>query len=92
VLFTDPRLNPLDLQIISYYKLRYLVVDKRDSTALPADGHYFEGSEPVPGYRHPVARSALLKFGRAPCIDQVFSSGHLLIYDTEPLGRGCHEG
>lgn len=87
-LFTSPRLGQLDRLLIKYYKLRFLVVDKRDSTQLPADGHYFEGSDPG-SYSRPIPLASLTKFSHSRCLQQVFSSGHILIYDAGPISNGC---
>jgi hypothetical protein len=87
-LFTSPRVGQLERLLIKYYKLRFLVVDKRDSTQLPFDGHYFEGADPG-SYTRPIPHSSLTKFSHNPCIQQVFSSGHILIYDSGPIFSGC---
>jgi hypothetical protein len=87
-LFTSPVLKPFERLVIKYYRLRFLVVDKRDSEQLPADGHYFEGSDPG-SYTRPIPLSSLTKFSHNPCVQQLFSSGHILIYDSGPILNGC---
>jgi hypothetical protein len=86
--FTRPALGPVEIGVIRYDKLRYLVVDRRDSTALPASGGYFGGADPG-GYVNPIPLRSLTKFNHARCIDRVFSSANLTIYDTQPLLNGC---
>jgi hypothetical protein len=88
-LFLAPRLGSRERTIVTYDKLRFLVVDLRDASALPASGSYFDSANPVSSYATPIPRRALTKFGRSHCIDRVFASRNIVIYDTEPLLRGC---
>ncbi len=88
-LFTSPRLGPLERLLIRYFKLRYLIVDTRDSTALPADGHYFEGGDPRSAYKHPIALRSLTKFSSERCVEQLFASDHVEIFDTQRILDGC---
>lgn len=65
----------------------YVVVDRRLSTALPVDGHYYERGEPGAFERtEPVSRAALRKFERVPGVGKVFDNGPIVIYDTAGLG------
>jgi hypothetical protein len=60
---------------------RYLVVDRRSTTALPREGIYFEPSEPEAfARRRPVARAAVEKFRRLPWATQLYGSDHLDVY------------
>jgi hypothetical protein len=84
----SPTFGRVERGIISTDKLRYLVVDRRDSTALPRSGHYFDGGDPEK-YSAPIAAQALSKFDREPCINRIFSSGNVAIYATERVVSGC---
>lgn len=67
----------------------YVVVDRRLSTSLPLDGHYYERGEPGSFERtEPVSEAALRKFTRVPGVDKVFDNGAIVIYDTSGLGLG----
>jgi hypothetical protein len=88
-LFTSPRLGPAQLKVITFDKLGYLVVDQRDSTALPAAGQYFDGGDPQTGYTHPISARSLSKFNDSACIDRLFSSGNVVVYGDQRLLAGC---
>ncbi len=87
-LFTSPAIGPFERLLIKYDKLRFLVVDKRDSTALPADGNYFVGPNPRTS-GHPIPLASLTKFSHNRCVQQLFSSGHVLVFDLGPILNGC---
>ncbi len=88
-LFLAPALGPFQRSIITYDKLRFLVVDRRDASALPASGSYFDSANSVSSYSTPIPLRSLTKFRASKCIDRVFTSRNIVIYDTEPLLRGC---
>jgi hypothetical protein len=88
-LFTATRLGPVERRIIVADQLRYLVVDRRISDALPGIGFYFAPGEPGAfRHSHPIPDAAVEKFHRAPYLDEVFSDGRISIYDTRKLLRG----
>lgn len=87
-LFVNRAFGPVERRIITYDKIHYLVVDRRDSHALPHSGSYFDGGDPG-SYSKPIAAQALGKFDSVTCIDRVFSSGNIVIYDTRRLLAGC---
>ena len=74
--------------IIETDKLSYLIIDQRDSTALPHSGHYFDSADPK-SYSAPIPVRALAKFNRVSCIDRIFSSGNVVIYGTGRVVHGC---
>jgi hypothetical protein len=69
--------------------VRYLVVDRRLSTALPSAGVYIERGE-VPGDRYttPIDPAVLAKFDTLVDVSRLFDSGDIVIYD---LGALEHE-
>ncbi len=84
--FVAPTLGPAERDIIRAQKYRYIVVDRRLSTALPRSGHYFEGGEPSDQpYKSPLPLAAFTKFDRAPGLDRIFSSEHIVVYDARQL-------
>ena len=86
--FVSPTYDAEVRRIIITDKIRYLVVDRRDATALPHSGHYFDGGDPG-GYSAPIPAQALDKFNRVRCIDRIFSSGNVAIYATGRVVSGC---
>ncbi len=87
--FEDPRFGREERTMVRTDKLRFLVVDKRDSSQLPRAGHYFDSADPVSGYSAPIPRSSLRKLDSVACLDRVFSSGHLVVYDARRVLEGC---
>jgi hypothetical protein len=88
-LFTSTRLGPVERRIIVGDQLRYIVVDRRLSGALPGVGFYFTPTEPGAFHHsHPIPKPALEKFHSAPFLDEVFSDGRISIYDTRHLLSG----
>ena len=87
-LFVSPTYGPAERRIITFDKLRYLVIDRRDDTALPHSGHYFGGGDPEM-YSAPIAAQALDKFNHISCIGRIFSSGNVHIYATGRVAAGC---
>jgi hypothetical protein len=66
--------------------VRFLVVDQRLTTALPAVGFYFEPGEPGSFLRQaPLSSEALAKFRTVAQIDPIFNSGSIVIYDIQGL-------
>lgn len=84
--FLAPELGPAERQILRVGQVRYVVVDRRLSAALPSAGVYFERGE-VPGDRYsaPIDPAALAKFDALPGVNRVFDSGDIVIYDVAGL-------
>jgi hypothetical protein len=80
--FFDNQPGPTDLALLRQAHVRYLVVDMRLSTGLPAIGIYFEDGEPA-SMRHtrPISVIALAKFQFIPGIQRIYDSGDIVIYD-----------
>jgi hypothetical protein len=88
-LFLAPAIGTLERRLIATEKLAFLVVDKRDSTALPRSGHYFDSGNPLTVYRQPLSLGALTKFDNDTCINRIFSSGNIVVYDSRKVIAGC---
>jgi len=88
-LFLSTTFGAFERSIISTDKLKYLVVDERDSSARPRSGRYFDSATPKSGYPTTISPSALAKFDQATCLDRVYDSGHVVIYGTQRLFEGC---
>jgi hypothetical protein len=87
-LFYAETIGPDELRIMRLGRLRYLVVDRRLSSALPTVGFYFEEGEPETFQRTAPFNPALIeKFDRTPGIHRIFDSGDIQIYDVGGLSR-----
>ena len=87
-LFVSPTFGSEERRIITVDKLRFLIVDRRDSSQLPRSGRYFAEGDPKT-YTSPIPLRALTKFDSQPCIGRIFSSENIVIYDTSAMLRGC---
>jgi hypothetical protein len=86
--FFNRRFDAAVRTVIVRDAIDYVVVDRRLSTALPVDGHYYERGEPGAFERtEPVSRAALAKFEHVTGIGKVFDNGPIAIYDTSGLGK-----
>jgi hypothetical protein len=80
--FLSPTFDGADLSILRQGHVRYLLVDRRLSTARPLVGVYFEDGEPAPvPAGGPVPVSWLDKFDAVPGISCLYDSGDIRIYD-----------
>jgi hypothetical protein len=87
-IFLAPRLGPNEREVLRKGRIRYIVVDRRVSTALPLDGHYYEGWEKmVVPYTGPISPDVLRKFDFMPQVSEVFDSGDIKLYDVGALAR-----
>jgi hypothetical protein len=60
---------------------RYLIVDKRVATEIPAIGSYFEPDEPFAGASaHPIPAGNIDRYQTTPWTTKVFESDHYVIY------------
>jgi len=84
--FFARQISPIERAILRKGQIRYLVVDRRLSTALPQVGFYFEQGEPGTFQRtEPLAPELLAKFDQLPRTNRVFDSGDIIIYDVRAL-------
>ncbi len=88
-LFVAPGYGPAQRAIVEQGKVRYVVVDRRLSTALPRLGIYYEAPEAnALNHTTPIDPAALAKFDRLTDINRLFDSGDIVIYE---IGIGAHE-
>jgi hypothetical protein len=79
----SPNLGPSERRLLRQAGVRYLVIDRRLSTALPMVGVYFEIGEPNAMHQTtPFPDGALAKFDAAPDMNRIFDSGDIVIYGT----------
>jgi hypothetical protein len=87
-IFLASHLGPNEREAIRTGRIHYIVVDRRISTALPLDGHYYEGWEKmIVPYSGPISPAVLDKFATIPYISQVFDSGDIKLYDVGTLAH-----
>lgn len=86
LIFYASQLDPDEIDILQYARIRYLVVDLRLSSSLPSVGFYFENDQPTT----PISREALTKFSMVPSLNRLFDSGNIIIYDTGALIHGSN--
>lgn len=86
-LYLSPTLGERERRIVAQGDVRYLVADRRLTTALPVVGHYFDrGEESIVGtWTTPLNPDLLDKFDRAPEVSRVFDGGDIQIYDISGL-------
>lgn len=87
--FFAAAVGPREIEILRAGRVSYLVVDRRQSRALPFLGFYFEQSE-AGAFRHrqPIALDALDKFEDLDRVSLVFDGGDLRVYDVQALWNG----
>ncbi|HEY8601583.1 MAG TPA: hypothetical protein VIL85_24360 [Thermomicrobiales bacterium] len=88
-LYTSGGFGPIQAAILRQGNIKYLLLDRRLSTALPRNGIYFEANE-VDANAHtaPLNANALAKFDRLLDINLVYDSGAIQIYQ---LGGNVRE-
>lgn len=87
--YYDAQIHSFEIWILRSAQVRYLVVDRRLSTGLPAKGYYFEGyQEPDMNITTPMNPQVLAKFNKVPQLNRIFDSGNIAIYDTSELLSG----
>jgi flagellar biogenesis protein FliO len=87
--FLSPAFDDADRSILRQGGVRYLLVDRRLSTARPLVGVYFEDGEPdTRPQGSPIPASWLAKFDAVPDASCVYDGGDIRIYDMEALLRG----
>lgn len=85
-IYLSPTVGKYQTQLLQKGKIRYLVVDRRLSTALPLVGIYFENGEPGSENRTtPISAADLAKFDKLPNVNRLFDSGDIIVYDVGEL-------
>lgn len=88
-IFLVPSLGTGQLDTIRKANIRYIVVDRRISQALPLNGYYFEKWEQmVVEYKPPVGLAVLDKFYGMKGVSCIYDSGDMRIYDLGGLLSG----
>jgi hypothetical protein len=87
IFFSYP-LDSASLALMKRGHIRYLIIDRRLSTSLPAVGEYFEKGEPgAMVHTVPVDLKALMKFDTMPSVNKIFDGGSIVIFDVRKLSN-----
>jgi hypothetical protein len=76
-------------EIVTEGNIRYLVVDRRLSTAPPVVGNYFDRGEGrlTGGSDTPLDPAILAKWDQQPDVSRLFDSGNIQVYDVSALAQ-----
>jgi hypothetical protein len=86
LLFFSPTFDQTDLRILRRDHIRYVLVDRRLSTAVPLTGAYYAAGEPIAALDgRPIPASWLNKFNTVPGVNRVYDNGDIQIYDVGAL-------
>lgn len=81
-------LGPEERRLLQVGRIKYVLVDRRLSGALPTVGVYTERGERRGGRRtEPIEPAALGKYDRVPGVSRVYDSGNIQIYDVSGLSQ-----
>jgi hypothetical protein len=84
-LFFAPQVGGGERDVLRLGNIRYVLVDRRLSTASPLVGAYFDLGECHERCAYPVAPESLDKFDHLDQVARVFDSGDIAIYDVASL-------
>jgi hypothetical protein len=85
-LYTSPDFTPSIATMARAQAVRYVLVDWRLSSSLPASGNYFPGN--ITTSNHPIPMKDLSKFGDLSGVARIYDSGNIVIYDLQGLQYG----
>jgi hypothetical protein len=87
-LFFASSIGAPESSLLKRVPVRYLVIDSRLSTDLPATGVYYEpGGDPL---TRPISAAALAKYDSTASVDRIYDSGDIVIYDLGLLDGSEH--
>ncbi len=84
-LFLQRRFTPRDVRLIEQKHISFVIVDKRISQQLPADGYYFLPDPRAGRYKTPIQSANLAKFNRIPAVSRIFDDGTISVYDVRQI-------
>jgi energy-converting hydrogenase Eha subunit C len=88
--FFSPNLGRAELDALRASSVQFIVVDRRVTTMLPANGFYYESGEPGAGqHTEPMEPAQLEKFAESPALTRVFDSGNIAVYALDGSLRGA---
>jgi len=79
-LYTSPVFTRSQALRADAQSLRYVLVDRRLSTSLPAFGRYFPEDPGASHYSRPLPAEDLRALNHAPGADRLYDAGHIVIY------------
>lgn len=87
-LYEAPTIDSVATDTVRQGDIRYVLVDRRLSTALPMNGRYFDQAELEAGHQAPIPAESLAKFDGDNRVNRIYDSGVIQIYDTSRLAHG----
>lgn len=87
-LYSAPSIDAEAARIVRRGDIRYILVDRRLSNALPMVGLYFDQSELLLDRKEPIPAHALGKFDDDVRVDRIYDSGAIRVYDAGRLRDG----
>ena len=87
-LYADETLDGPALFPLTDQNIRYILVDRRLSSAVPVIGLYFDQEELKTPWKEPISASALGKFDGDDRIDRIYDSGAIQLYDARQIIGG----
>ncbi len=84
-LYADPTFDGPAIFALRSQDIRYVLVDRRLSTAIPRIGLYFDQSELQQPHTTPIAAAGLDKFDADARVDRIYDSGAIRIYETQAI-------
>jgi hypothetical protein len=84
-LFLDDWFSDYHIEIIRYFQLEYLVVDKRLAESAPYMGFYFGYWESETQESDAVERRRIMKFDGMEGVSRIYDSDSIVIYDIHRL-------
>lgn len=79
-LFLTSHFSPSARKLVHDERISFIVVDRRISQQLPADGYYFADEPRAGQYRSPIPARDLDKFNHIAGVSRVFEDGTITVY------------
>lgn len=82
-LYYSPTFRDADRDLVAQAAIRYVLVDRRMSQQLPADGEYFPDDPLTHQHTRPLPIENLDKFDHVTGTHRIYDSGDIVIYDLQ---------
>lgn len=79
-LFLSATFSPSARELVRDKRIDFIVVDRRMSQQLPADGSYFADDPHAGRYRFPIPARDLEKFNQVAGVSRIFEDGTMTVY------------
>ncbi|MGH9068582.1 MAG: hypothetical protein ACRD0J_14010 [Acidimicrobiales bacterium] len=82
-LFYAKSFTPATAGLVKQASLRYVVVDRRLTQALPASGSYFPQDPRSGQLTKPLSPQTIAKFNQVAGVSRVYDGGNIMVYDLQ---------